>query len=313
MISTLCANPCVDKTVFVDDFGYGKTNQVLDIREEVCGKGVTVALVGARLGLDTACICMLHDEDKIQIMESIGKYGIHIDFISCPGTIRVNTKVMDRSRGVITEFNESGLQVSSNTVQDFFDAAVRLAASSAYIVLTGSTPPGFPHEFYRHVIEEVNRSAPHCKAVLDAEGERLAQGLKAIPAIVKPNLYELELLCGRKLNSRDEILREALKLVKGGVELVAVSMGADGACLTDGNEAYYAPALQVEVKSTLGAGDSMLAGMLLGIEQKSRPEDILRYGVAAAAASVATDGTGLTDTALFQAFLPKIEIQRMPI
>jgi fructose-1-phosphate kinase PfkB-like protein len=117
--------------------------------------------------------------------------------------------------------------------------------------------------------------------VLDAEGARLAEGLKAAPAIAKPNRYELELFCGRKLESLDEILREAVKLIEGGVELAAVSMGADGACLTDGSEAFYAPALKVEVRSTLGAGDSMLAGMLLGLEHHCKPEDVFRYGVAA--------------------------------
>lgn len=311
MIATLCANPCVDRTVFIDKFEYGGMNRIQGIREEGCGKGVTVAITAARLGLDAACVCLLPGEGSGLLLKSVEQSGIAVEYIPSPGALRVNTKVMDRSRGVITEFNESGREAPPDTVQRFLDTAVRTAASGSYLVLTGSTPPGFPAGFYRSVIEEVRRAAPDCRTALDAEGVRLAEGLKAVPAIVKPNRYELELLCGKKLATLSEIHTEAVKLIAGGVGLAAVSLGADGAYLTDGKEAYFSPALKVEVRSTLGAGDSMLAGMLLALENRLDPGEVLRFGMAAAAASVATDGTGLTDRGLFEAFIPKIEIQRL--
>jgi 1-phosphofructokinase len=313
MIATLCLNPCVDRTVFVDKLKYGSINHVLDIWEEGCGKGVTVALAASKLGLDAACVCMLPEEGSDLLLESIEKSNIKADLISCPGVLRVNTKVMDRSCGVITEFNESGLDVPSDIVCKFFEAALRLAAESSYLVLTGSTPPGFPPGFYRFIIEEIKKAAPQCKTALDAEGERLSEGLRAIPTLVKPNRYEFELLCGRKLASLGEIHMEAAKLIAGGVGLVAVSLGADGAYLTNGREAFHAPALSVEVRSTLGAGDSMLAGMLLGLEHREKLEDVLRFGVAAATSSVATDGTGLTDRTLFETFVSKVEIRKIPV
>jgi 1-phosphofructokinase len=313
MIATLCANPCIDKTVFVGKFEYGATNKVLGIRREGCGKGVTVAIASALLGLDAACVCLLPEEGSALLAESVGKGGIAAEYIPCPGALRVNTKVLDGSRGAITEFNEGGPEVGPDIVRRFHDAALRLAASSDYLVLTGSAPPGFPDGFYGSVIAEAKGAAPRCKTVLDAEGRRLAEGLKAGPAVVKPNRYELELLCGRKLGSLGEILREAVKLIDGGAELAAVSLGADGACLTDGREAYFSPALKVEVRSTLGAGDSMLAGMLFGLAKRRTPEDVLRFGMAAAAASVATDGTGLTDRSLFDHFVPMAEIRKIPV
>jgi fructose-1-phosphate kinase PfkB-like protein len=161
------------------------------------------------------------------------------------------------------------------------------------------------------MIDAIKAAAPQCSCVLDTEGERLAEGLKASPQIIKPNRYEIELLCGKKLPDVRGIHAEAMKLIGRGVRLVAVSLGGDGAYMTDGREAFAAPALKVEVKSTVGAGDSFVAGMLLGLVSGKPLEEIFRCGMAAAASSLGAQGTGLVDVELFNKYLPEINVMRV--
>lgn len=311
MIAAVCANPCVDKTVTIGSFNYGGMNRIVETLEDGSGKGVNVALAAIQLGMEAACVGFMPGARNALILDRLALSRCESEFVPCDGAVRVNTKVLDKSTGVITELNESGPAVSRSQVEALVELAVRWAARCSHIVLTGSLPPGCPKDLYRIIIEEVRRSAPRCRAVLDAEGERLTLGLEAAPSLVKPNRYELEMLCGRRLNTVEEIHAEALKLVDMGVGIVAVSMGGSGAYITDGRSAYHAPALDVAVASATGAGDSMVAGMLKALEAQANLEEVFRLGMAAAASSVTTAGTGLIDAALYMELLEKVEIRQV--
>ena len=148
-----------------------------------------------------------------------------------------------------------------------------------------------------------------CKCVLDAEGEALRLGLQARPNLIKPNRMELEMAVGRRLDSRSDVVKAAAELARSGIDWVAVSLGGAGALLTDGEKTLFAPALKVPVKSTVGAGDSMVAGMLSGLLAEAPMEEVLRRGVACAAASVMAEGTLLTDKATYKSLLGQIKIE----
>jgi 1-phosphofructokinase len=311
MVAAVCANPCVDRAVCIDNFAYGGMNRILECREDGAGKGVNVALGCARLGMEAACIGILPRERSEPILRRLRDGGCASEFIPCAGAVRVNTKVMDRAAGVVTELNEGGVPISGNEAEMLVDAVARWAARCSHIVLTGSAPPGCPADFYRTMLEAVKAAAPGCACVLDAEGALLKEGLKAAPDIVKPNRYELELLCGRKLPEVGDIHSEAMRLIGRGVRLAAVTMGGGGAYVTDGKEAFYAPALKIDVKGTVGAGDSFMAGMLLGLTKGLALEGVLRHAMAAAASSLSAEGTGLIDTDLFKEYLPQIHIERV--
>lgn len=311
MIAAICANPCVDRTVTIEKFTYGGMNRIKEIREDGSGKGVNVALACIQIGLEAVCLGIMPEERRHLIQARLESGGCGTEFVACDGAVRVNTKVLDKSTGVVTELNESGPLVSPSQVEQLVESAVRWGARCGYIVLTGSTPPGCPADIYARIISEVRKTTPQCRIVLDAEGERFSKGLKAVPYMVKPNKYELELLCGRPIPTVQDIHDEAMKLIGLGVGLVAVSMGGDGAYITDGRQAYAAPALEVPVRSTVGAGDSMVAGMLLGLEHGLKLSDVFRYGMAAAASSVTTVGTGLIDCDLFNEYIPKIDIRQV--
>jgi 1-phosphofructokinase len=311
MITAVCANPCVDRSVYIDSFTFGGMNRITHTREDGCGKGVNVALVCRAFGLKAACIGIMPHERNALILDRLARGGCETEFIPCGGAVRVNTKVIDAATGVTTELNERGPEASAAEFGQLLETAVYWAGKSSHIVFSGSVPPGSSAGIYKTMIDKVKAAAPKCSCVLDAEGALFAEGLKASPQIVKPNRYELELLCGRKLSRVADVHTEAQKIISLGVRIAAVSLGADGAYITDGNEAFFAPAVDVKVVNTMGAGDSMVAGLLLGLTQGLPLEETFRRGVAAAASSLSAEGTGLVDTELYQECLKKVDVRRV--
>lgn len=312
MVVAMCANPCVDRTVTIEQFAYGGMNRIQDIREDGSGKGVNVALACAQLGMDAACIGFMAVHRGETVTNRLLNGGCQVDFVPTDGSVRVNTKILDQATGTVTELNESGNPVTAAQVRSLLDTTLRWATKCDYLVLTGSLPPGCSDDFYYTVLTLVRKVAPDCRVVLDAEGAKFSKALQAQPYLIKPNRYELELLCGRELPTLEDIHAEAKRLVAGGVQIVLVSLGGEGAYIADERQSFFASAPPVEVRSTVGAGDSMVAGMLLGLSQGWALEEAFRFGVAAATSSVTTVGTQLINVPAFREYISKIETRRVP-
>ena len=282
-------------------------NRVKSARSDAGGKGVNVAVTFARLGLETRCISFLHKNGGKEIENRLITNGVSSAGVWLDGTLRTNIKLLDQSKNVITEINEGGAPVGEAELKKMTELIVHHAQDSDFLVLSGSLPPGCPIDYYRTLIEAAE--GMNCRCVLDADGARLSEGLKASPYLIKPNQSELELLVGHPLSSLEAILDAAHDLIRQGVSIVAVSMGADGALLTNGDETFYAPRLDVEVKSTVGAGDAMIAGLTAGCLAELPLDEIFIKGVACATASVMTEGTQLIEKAVYKSLLSKIELQ----
>ncbi|MGN0764377.1 MAG: 1-phosphofructokinase family hexose kinase, partial [Aristaeellaceae bacterium] len=174
-------------------------------------------------------------------------------------------------------------------------------------VVTGSLPPGCPEGTYRALI---CRMGVPC--ILDVGGRELLLGAEAGPLLVKPNIHELEAALGERLSARVEVVRGARKLLALGAQNALISMGGDGAVMVTPEGAWYAPPVPVEVKSTVGAGDAMVGGVLVGLAE--RPGDMrhaLRWGAAAGAASVMTEGTQLIRPEDVRPLLERVQIQEV--
>lgn len=307
MITTVCLNPAIDRSISIAEFTYGGMNRVKSVRNDAGGKGVNVAVTAARLGLETECISFLHKNGGKEIENRLIGSGVGSAGVWLDGTLRTNIKLLDQSKNIVTEINESGAPVSEDALRKMTELIALHAQSSDYLVLAGSLPPGCPVDYYRTLIEATE--GMKCRCILDADGNRLTEGLKARPYLIKPNQYELELLVGRSLSSVSDIKKAALDLIGQGVSIVAVSMGADGALITDGSETLYAPRLNVEVKSTVGAGDAMIAGLTAGCLAELPLSEIFIKGVACATASVMTEGTQLIDKATYKSLLDKVDVK----
>ena len=308
MITTICMNPCFDKTVEVPSLEVGQVNRIRDARVDMGGKGINVAVVADRLGLEVQCLGIMGRDGAAELSDLMDKENLKHDFLEIPGHVRTNTKIVSKSGQGVTELNEPGPRVNKEILDSFFALAKEKTAESDMVVLTGSLPPGCPEGTYRDLLKILEGK----KCILDTEGKELELAAKgAKPFLIKPNLKEMEATLGIELRTMRTIRDAALLFVRLGVEHAVVSMGEMGAMYVSADKTLFAPALRVEIKSTVGAGDAMIGGMLLGYAKEKDMARAFRYGIAAGAASVMTEGTQLIVRSDFEKLLEMVKIQEV--
>ncbi len=308
MITTICLNPCFDKTVSVESLKVGQVNRIRDARVDLGGKGINVAVVAKRLGLDVQCIGVMGENGSAELTSLMEKEELQHQFITIPGSIRTNMKVCSMDGQGVTELNEPGPSLDTESISSFTALAERVTKDSDMIVLTGSLPPGCPEGTYRDLMNALQDK----KCILDTEGKELELAAKgACPFLIKPNLREMEATLGIELRTMRAIRDAALLFIRLGVKHSVVSMGAMGAMYVSAEKTLFSPALRVDTKSTVGAGDAMIGGMLLGYEIEKDMSKAFRYGIAAGAAGVMTEGTQLIVKSDFDALLDQVRIQEV--
>ncbi len=308
MITTICMNPSFDREVEMDCLKIGEVNRIREIREDLGGKGINVAVVAKRLGLDVQCIGIMGENGSDQLSQMMDAEHLKHFFLSIPGRVRNNLKLFIRNEKGITELNETGSKVTEEQLRAFTNLAREKTAESDIVVLTGSLPPGCPEGIYRDLINALEGK----KCILDTEGQELELAAKgAHPFLIKPNLREMEKTLGLELRTIRSIRDAALLFLRLGVEHTVISMGAMGAMYVDKNCTLFAPALRVSTKSTVGAGDAMIGGMLFGYEKEGDMAKAFKYGVAAGAASVMTEGTQLIRPEDFYSLLDQVRMQEV--
>ena len=307
MITTVCMNPSFDKTATVDSLAVGGLNRLNDVRYDAGGKGLNVAVALGRLHIPAACVGCLGAADESEFMARIGEEGLRFTYLRLPGKTRTNLKIFDSGMKAVTEFNEPGIAMDEAAQRAFVELLKAEAKESRFAVFSGSLPPGCAEDTYIGLMAAL----PGVDCVLDATGDALRAGLTQKPFLVKPNLPELEGLVKKELKTLRAIRDAALGLVAMGARNAIVSMGKFGAVYTDGKRALFSPALTVDARSTVGAGDAMVAGVLAGLVQGASAEDAFRCGVAAGAASVMSEGTQLLSESDYQALLPRVTLQAL--
>ena len=289
MITAVSLNPSIDRTVRVERLVSGKLNRALESRDDPGGKGINVALAAKRLGATVNCIGILQSGENAPHEDTLSREHVPHKFIYTAGAIRRNIKIVETSTGALTEINQSGDPVERDALDAFIGLFHSRARESDFLALSGSLPVNCPVDFYKTLVELATENGRCC--ALDASGVPLKRGIEAKPFVIKPNRAELEELAGRKLRSLADIRSAAAELSCGGDLIALVSLGSEGAIMARGDEAWFAPAVAVSVKSTVGAGDAMLAGFLTGIDQGAGLIGAFRLSLAAAAACAATEGT----------------------
>lgn len=307
VITALCMNPSFDRTVEVDSLRMGEVNRIRSARTDMGGKGLNVAVVARRLGLQSQCIGVMGEDGADRLSAMMDHEGVQHDFLRIPGSVRTNTKIVSGDGKGVTELNESGSAISPENLQAFFSLAAGHAGKSRYCVLTGSLPPGCPPGTYRDLMKAMGGA----KCILDAEGKEMLLGAEAHPFLIKPNLSELQATLGLELRTLRSIRDAALIFLSKGVQHVVVSMGSMGAMYVSREHTLFAPALRVEARSTVGAGDAMIGGLLKGLEVEGDMVHAFRYGVAAGAASVMTEGTQLIVPDVFSSLLGQVKVQEV--
>ena len=289
MILEICPNPARDCTLELDSLNVGRLNRIRNKVETYSGKAMNVAIGVSRLGADSFVTGFMFEDDAKQFEERLKLEKVKYQFVNNKGSVRVNYKIID-SRSMLTELNDKGDEIVRDKQLQLIETVKDLSRLANVVVMSGSLPKGVDSSFYNEVLSVV---PDHVKIIVDAEKDNLKSALARGIYLIKPNHAELEEVAGVKLYTKKEIIHAANLLIEKGVKNVLVSLGADGALLTNGKDVYYCKSVNVAVNSTVGAGDSMVAAASVQIEKGSSMEEVLRCAVAAGTASITTPGTNL--------------------
>ncbi len=289
MITAVSLNPAIDKTIMITDFNWGEVNRIESTRNDIGGKGINVAKILNRLNVQTQVCGYIGNQNKQIVEELLSHEKLHCQFLEADGLTRTNTKIVELDKGITTELNEQGFFLTGEQMKQFQVILLEEAAHSDFVVFSGSIPRGLAKETYQEFISIVH---PYTKTILDAEGSLLVEGIKAGPYMIKPNIHELEEAFHIKFAADEDIIIFCKSLADMyGIHLILVSMGEKGSLLISEKECYKAEPIKVAVKSTVGAGDSMIAGMLYGINKGLTTRDAFAFAVACGTLAVTKEGT----------------------
>lgn len=289
-IVTLTLNPSIDAACQADTVHPVRKIRTSDERFDPGGGGINVARVVRELGGEALAVYVAGGITGAALKEMVAAIGLPQKSIPIAGMTRISNVVYERSSGDEYRFVPSGPRISQRELNTCLDELKTLDAD--YVVVSGSVPPGVSPEFYVEVAEVVAHGGG--RLVLDTSGEALRRTLARGVYLVKPNLRELESLAGRRLSSPGEQEAAAHALVaEKKASLVTVSFGEDGALLASAAGCLRLQRPRRKTKSAVGAGDSFVGGMTLGLAQGRPPEDAFALAVAAGTAAVLTMGTEL--------------------
>ena len=289
MIYTVTLNPAIDKTVVIENFHAGAVNRVMSVREDAGGKGINVSKCLQNLGAASTAAVILAGSTGDRLEGMLREAGIRVLQVRAEGQSRTNLKIIDPVKRENTDINEPGPAVSAALLENLKQTLGAQIQPGDAVVLSGSLPAGADTGLYAEWIAYF-RNLGAC-VFLDADGEPMKKGLAARPYMIKPNDHELATLMGKTALTRQQMLEKAKSLLRGGIEEIVISLGGDGALFVSPDGCYQAAGLRVAVKSTVGAGDSMVAAMAYGKEKHLSREEQIRLAVAMGAASVMQDGT----------------------
>ena len=288
MITTVTLNPAIDKTIILDRLKHGEVNRLQKVREDIGGKGINVSKILASLGEANQAIGFWGRKNQAAVEQLLKNQNFKTLSIYVEEATRTNTKVVELETQITTDLNEPGFFVNETQIQEMIALLEKSAANSEYVVISGSTPVGVKKDIYGEMISAIKGKT---KVVLDAEGELLLEGLKAGVDIIKPNIHELEGAIGQKLESDEEVVKAARSWIQEyQLTYILVSMGGNGSLLIGNDIVLKALPIKVEVKGTVGAGDSMLAGFIYGLMHENL-EKALAIGAACGTLAVSREGT----------------------
>ncbi|MGO2658341.1 1-phosphofructokinase family hexose kinase [Mycetocola reblochoni] len=299
MIVTLTAHPAVDRTLGLSTpLHPGDVHTVASERVDAGGKGVNVARAVRAAGLDATAVVPVADGDPLA--EMIEATGLHLVRTPVVGTARTNLTVVDPA-GVTTKLNTPGAPLDRDAERTLTRTLIEQARGARWLVLAGSLPPGTDAELYVRIIRAVRAELTDAPAIaVDTSGDALAAVVaEARPELIKPNDEEIAALTGSghptagagSAPTVEQAIELARGLVPARVGAVLLTLGSHGAALLADGVALRARAPRITVASTVGAGDSSLAGYLIAESSGRSPQDRLRTAVAYGAVAATLPGT----------------------
>ena len=300
-VVTITLNSAYDLVGRLTHIQLGEVNTVETLGLFPAGKGINVAKVLKDLGVDVSVGGFLGKDNSADFEQMFNKHGLEDKFHRVDGKTRINVKITETEADV-TDLNFLGYQISPQVWQQFVTDSLAYCLDYDIVAVCGSLPRGISPELFADWLNQLHQAG--VKVVLDSSNAALTAGLKAKPWLVKPNHRELEAWVSHPLNSLEEIIAAAQQLKVEGIENVIISIGAKGS-LWINNEGV----LKCEnVVSTVGAGDSMVAGLIYGFEKGLSKAETLAFATAVSAFAVSQSNVGVSDLSLLDPILEKVQI-----
>ncbi|AHH08600.1 1-phosphofructokinase [Borrelia anserina] len=278
MIYTLTLNPAIDYKIVVDGFQKGCLNHVVNSNIFVGGKGINVSSVLKNFGKESVAFGFLGGFTGDYIKAHLDLIGIKHDFVYISENTRINIKMM--SDGKETEINGNAPTILESCFQSLILKLKKL--DNDLLIMSGSIPSSLGCRAYNEVAKNLSINV---KLVIDTSGLALQEIMNLKPFLVKPNINEFRELLGINLCSNRDLVNAAGELIARGVQNIIVSMGSEGAIFINSNDVYVASVPKINSLSTIGAGDSVVAGFVYAYQNGNSLRDSFRFGVASGTAT----------------------------
>lgn len=311
MIYTLTLNPAVDRELTVPQITYDSVLRATKSQVDFGGKGFNVSRLLKGLGAQSTAVGFLGGKAGEILQEGLQSLGIQTDFVWIPEETRTNVSIVTEMGGHHIKVNEKGPTIPPEKQAELLEKIERLAQPGDWWVLAGSLPPGMPDSIYGQIIQVLNRYG--ARTLLDTSGESLRLGCQARPFLVKPNTEEARVLTGLPMGTSVEIIQAAAQIRKIGAENVIISMGKSGALLHAGEENWLVRSPSIVEKNPIGAGDSMVGGLVWALTQGLTLKECLGWGVASGAATASLSGTEVGSLSLIEELYPRVGFEKVDI
>ncbi|WP_339658419.1 1-phosphofructokinase family hexose kinase [Flavobacterium frigidarium] len=289
-ITTVTVNPALDKSTHLRGLVPEQKIRCDAPRYDAGGGGINVSKAIARLNGESLALFTAGGPTGEMIKELLLKEGIEVDAITVQNWTRESFVAVDDNTNSQYRFGFPGAALSESEKEMVLEKVKVIATD--FLVLSGSLNEGLPTDFYKQIAEIAKDS--NIKVIVDTSGESLQKVLETNVYLMKPNVGELAKLVGVDRLEMEEVNDAAKKIIaQGSAEIIVVSLGPQGAALITKDSYDYVPAPNVAKKSTVGAGDSMVGGMVWALSQNKSLAEVLRWGVACGSAATMNEGTQL--------------------
>lgn len=307
MIVTVTPNPALDRTLTVPRITFNEVIRATESRLDWGGKGFNVSRALAALAVESVAMGFVGGVTGQMLEHGLRDLGIVTDLIYVGGETRTNTVIAEADTGRYVKVNEAGPTLRAQEVAAFFERVQRRVRAGDIWVLSGTLPPGAPRDFYVRLIGLVQGGG--ARALFDSSGEALRLGCAARPYLVKPNVAEAEEATGLSIRSDADALAAAASFLRQGIEVVALSLGAEGLLLASQARSVWARPPRVTRRSSVGVGDALLAGLAWALQQGLPPEEMARWGVAVGTAAAMREGVSFGNRAEVEAVYREVQVE----
>ena len=284
MIHTVTLNPAIDKLLFLNEFKKNVTNRLTAVDDSIGGKGTHVSINLSALGERNNAFGIAHGATGKKIISMLEEHpNIDVKFIHREMPESRTNFLMIEKNGDCCVLASRGVFVSKEDFDEFLDALKKELKPGDVLVLSGDTSNCYDSKIYNYMLQELNDL--HLKVYLDASGATLIDCLSASPYLIKPNQDELSQICGKDLQTEEEIIAAIESLDTYNIEIIAVSLGGDGSIVKTPEGIFRVKPPAVSVNNTIGCGDCFLSGLIYGLEHEKPIAETLRLATAISAAT----------------------------